>query len=150
MMDSIDRQLINALQAPMPICARPLQPVADQLGISETAVAERIGALLEAGVLTRYGPMFDAVALGGGLSLCAMAVDPGDLDVVTELVNEFDEVAHNYLREHDYNLWFVVATETPEAIDEVLDRIEAASGYRVLNLPKLDEYYVGLRLELSA
>ena len=57
------------------------------------------------------------------------------------------EVAHNYEREHAFNMWFVLATETPERIHEVIAAIERATGYKVYNLPKLEEFYVGLRFE---
>ena len=65
-----------------------------------------------------------------------------------EQVNAFQEVAHNYARDHAFNMWFVLATETPERIDEVVAEIEEVTGYRVYNLPKKEEYFVGLRFEV--
>jgi hypothetical protein len=79
-----------------------------------------------------------------------MSVPPHDFDRVAALVNAHAEVAHNYRREHAYNMWFVVATERPEAIRDTLAAIERESGYRVLDLPKQREYYLGLRLEAAA
>jgi hypothetical protein len=91
--------------------------------------------------------MIDAAALGGAFTLAAMSVPPHDFDRVAAIVNAHVEVAHNYRREHAYNMWFVVATERPESIRAVLADIETESGYRVLDLPKRREYFVGLRLE---
>jgi hypothetical protein len=93
--------------------------------------------------------MIDAAALGGAFTLAAMSVPPHDFDRVAAIVNARAEVAHNYRREHAYNMWFVVATERPESIRAVLTEIETESGYRVLDLPKRREYYVGLRLEAT-
>jgi len=133
-MDEIDRNIINRLQGGFPICERPYEEAARELGIGEE--------------LSRFGPMYHAEKLGGGLSLCAMAVPEEKFDAVAEQVNAFPEVAHNYARDHQLNMWFVLATETPERIGEVLEEIERVTGYRVYNMPKLEEFYVGLHFEL--
>jgi DNA-binding Lrp family transcriptional regulator len=148
-MDEIDRLLVNRLQAGIAVAERPFAPIAGELGIPEAEVCGRLQRLLEEGVLTRFGPMIDAAALGGAFTLAAMSVPPHDFDRVAALVNAHAEVAHNYRREHAYNMWFVVATERPESIRAVLAEIETESGYRVLDLPKRREYYVGLRLEAT-
>jgi DNA-binding Lrp family transcriptional regulator len=148
-MDELDRLLVNRLQAGIPVAERPFAPIAGELGIPEAEVCGRLQRLLEEGVLTRFGPMIDAAALGGAFTLAAMRVPPHDFDRVAAIVNAHAEVAHNYRREHAYNMWFVVATERPESIRAVLAEIEAESGYRVLDLPKRREYYVGLRLEAT-
>ena len=73
---------------------------------------------------------------------------PGDrFDAVAETVNGFPEVAHNYAREHALNMWFVVATERPERVGEVIAEIERATGLEVHDMPKIDEFFIGLRLE---
>jgi len=66
---------------------------------------------------------------------------------VAGIVNDFPEVAHNYAREHPFNMWFVLATGTPVRIDEVIGEIEKATGYTVYNMPKLEEFFIGLRFE---
>lgn len=146
-MDEIDRLLVNRLQAGIPVAERPFATIAGELGIPEAEVCGRLQRLLDEGTLTRFGPMIDAAALGGAFTLAAMSVPPHDFDRVAAIVNAHAEVAHNYRREHAYNMWFVVATERPEAIRAVLADIETESGYRVLDLPKRREYFVGLRLE---
>lgn len=140
------RSIINSLQGDFPICERPFLAVAEQLGLSEELVIDALRDLLDAGILSRFGPMYHAERLGGALSLVAMQVPEADFDRVVELVNAFPEVAHNYAREHALNLWFVLATEKPERKAEVLAAIEAATGLTTLDLPKLAEYFVGLRL----
>jgi len=97
-------------------------------------------------VLSRFGPMYHAERLGGGLSLAALAVPEADFERVIDAVNAFPEVAHNYRREHELNMWFVLATETPEAIDTAIAGIEAATGLPVYNMPKEEEFHVRLHL----
>ncbi|MEN8107275.1 MAG: AsnC family transcriptional regulator [Pseudomonadota bacterium] len=145
-MDSIDRALVNELQDGLPVCRRPFDAISTRLGISVTEVTDRIGKLLDDKLLSRFGPMFNAELLGGGLTLCAMQVPEADFERVTEQVNAFPEVAHNYAREHELNMWFVLATGQPERIAGVIAEIETATGCRVYDMPKRDEFYIGLKL----
>jgi DNA-binding Lrp family transcriptional regulator len=145
-MDEIDRRLVNALQGGFPIAERPFAEVAKQLGLGETEVIARLQALRADGVLSRFGPMYDTERLGGAVSLCAMAVPEERFEEVAQLVNGFAEVAHNYARAHALNMWFVLAVEHPELIPTSIAWIEAVTGLEVINLPKLDEYFLELKL----
>ncbi len=147
-MDDIDRSVINRLQLGFPISASPFAEVAGELGIAEQTLLERLQGMLESRTLTRFGPMYHAERLGGGLSLCAMRIPAVEFERVAEQVNGFPEVAHNYARDHEFNMWFVLATETPERIQQVLDEITALTGYTVYNMPKQEEFFVGLRFEV--
>lgn len=146
-MDALDRAIINTLQGGFPLSERPYAEAAARLGTSEDELMRRIDALLNEGTLTRFGPMYHAERLGGALTLAAMKVPAGDFERVAALVNAHPEVAHNYAREHAFNMWFVLATDTPERIPAVIREIEDETGYKVYNLPKLEEYFVGLRFE---
>jgi len=145
-LDTTDRRLLNRLQDGLPLVARPYAAVAQELGIAEGDLLYRLERLREGEVLSRFGPMYHAERLGGGLTLAALAVPEADYDAVVERVNAFPEVAHNYRREHALNMWFVLATETPEAIPETIAGIEAATGLPVFNMPKEEEFHVRLHL----
>lgn len=145
-MDALDRAVVNLLQGGFPLCERPYAAVAEQLGCTEDELLARVEGLLRDRVLTRFGPMFHAERLGGGLNLVAMKIPPGDFERVAEIVNAVPEVAHNYAREHTFNMWFVLATETPEGQREALDRIERETGFPVYAMPKIREYFVELKL----
>ena len=147
-LDHIDRTIVNSLQDGFPICERPYAEAAARLGIEETELLERLHRLLRDGALSRFGPMYHAEQLGGALTLAAMEVPSEDFDRVAEIVNSFPEVAHNYARAHALNMWFVLATERPERVPVVIAEIERATGYRVYNMPKKEEFFVGLRFRL--
>lgn len=146
-MDDTDRAIINALQGGFPIAERPFAEAAAALGIGEDELIARIGRMRADNVLTRFGPLYHAERLGGGLCLCAMEVPAERFEAVAELVNSYPEVAHNYERAHRLNMWFVLATERPERVAEVNADIEARTGLTVYAVPKIEEFYVGLRFE---
>lgn len=145
-LDDTDRALVNALQEDLSLDHRPFATLAARLGLDEDDVLSRTKRLREQGVLTRFGPFFDAAAMGGAFCLCAIAVPLGRFDEVNDLVNAHPEVAHNYERSHHLNMWFVLATETPEGIQASADRIEAECGLKVHCFPKLQEFYIGFRV----
>ncbi|MCE8021821.1 AsnC family transcriptional regulator [Halomonas sp. MCCC 1A11036] len=145
-LDAVDRGIVNRLQNGLPLVESPYAAVAAELSLSEGELLYRLERLLEAGVLSRFGPMYHAERLGGGLTLAALEVPEADFERITALVNAFPEVAHNYRREHRLNMWFVLATETPERIGEVIAAIEAATGLAVFNMPKQEEFHVRLHL----
>jgi siroheme decarboxylase len=146
-MNDLDRRIINNLQGGFPLSERPFLEAAQKLGMDERELIDRLEQLLETGVLSRFGPMYHAERLGGGLTLAALAAPAERFDAVAELVNAHPEVAHNYQRDHALNMWFVIATERPGDIDRVLAEIAAETGLVVHDMRKLEEFFVGLRFE---
>lgn len=147
-LDEFDRRLLNRVQHGLPLVRHPWQALSDELGASEVRIRQRLQELLDEGTLTRFGPMFDIEQLGGAFTLAAMRVPEARFDQVAEQLNQIPAVAHNYQREHDYNMWFVLATATPEGISETIEQIEQLTGLSVLNLPKEKTYHVGLHFPL--
>jgi DNA-binding Lrp family transcriptional regulator len=145
----IDARLIDRLHGDLPLVDRPFAAVAAELGLGEDEVLERLNRLLAQGVLTRFGPLYQIERAGGQFVLAAMAVPEDRFDTVVAQVNALPEVAHNYRREHAFNMWFVVAAETPAEAEAALQRIEQATGLPVLRLPKEHEYAVELKLDVG-
>lgn len=145
-MDETDRAIVNALQGGFPVCDEPYAAAARTLGIGEQELIDRLRGLLERGVLARFGPLYQVERMGGSFVLAALSAPDEDFDRLADLVNAFPEVAHNYRREHRLNMWFVLATESPEQVPEIARRIEAATGLGVYLFPKEREYFVELRL----
>ncbi len=146
-LDAIDRAIIDTLQGDFPLCARPYAVAAERLGIAEADLLARLERLLADKVLTRFGPMFQIERMGGAFVLAALAVPEERYEAVADQVNALPQVAHNYRREHLLNMWFVLATETPDGIGEAIARIEAETGLPVHAFPKEKEYFVQMQLE---
>ena len=147
-LDDINRNIINTLQYNFPLTDYPYHDAAETLGITESDLLMRIKGLLDEGFLTRFGPLFHAENMGGALSLCAMKIPENDFDKTASLVNALPEVAHNYERDHELNMWFVLATETLDDKFKSLEKIEKETGYKVYDMPKEKEYFVGLFLNI--
>ena len=145
-LDEVDRAIVNRLQRGFPVCERPFLEAAGELGIGEDALIERLQRLLDAGMLTRFGPLYQIERAGGAFLLAAMQVPQHDLERVITAVNALPEVAHNYLREHRFNLWFVLAAASHAQIDHAVSRIEDETGYPLYAMPKLREYFLDLHL----
>jgi DNA-binding Lrp family transcriptional regulator len=143
-----DKLIINQLQGGFPLCEHPWDELEKQLHIPADEILQRVDQLMQDGYLSRFGPMYDAEKMGGGLTLAAMKVPSARFDEVTGIVNSFDEVAHNYARDHTLNMWFVIATEKPEQIRQVIRQIEQRTGLLVYNMPKKEEYFLGLKFEV--
>jgi DNA-binding Lrp family transcriptional regulator len=147
-MNEYDRLIVNRLQDGLPLCEQPFARLARELETDEQTIVARIANLLDEGVLTRFGPLYNAERLGGALSLCALSAPPDKFEATAELVNSHPEVAHNYEREHALNMWFVLATEDAGRIAKVVAEIESETGCTVFQFPKQEEFFVGLKLEI--
>jgi len=148
MLDPTDTAIINALQDGFPISERPFREAAHAIGLTENELIEHLSHLKETGKLTRFGPMFNADRMGGAFCLVAMAVPEERFDEVVSSINARPEVAHNYQRSHALNVWFVLATERRERIEAVLSEIEAETGIETLAFPKLEEFFIGFKVDL--
>lgn len=146
-LDATDRAILNALQEGFPVTPRPYDDAGAALGITGDDLIARIARLRDIGAITRFGPFFDAAAMGGAFCLCAMAVPADRWDEVVTKVNARPEVAHNYERSHALNMWFVLATDRPEGIEATARAIEDETGIKVKLFPKLEEYFIGFRVQ---
>ena len=143
-----DRAIINGLQGGFALSERPFADAGVLLGLSEAVVVERIAALVEAGAISRFGPLWNSEEMGGAVCLAAMKVPAERFDAVVEQVNAHAEIAHNYERNHELNMWFVISSVDPAAIEATARRIEAETGIAVLLMPKEEEFFVGFRVEV--
>ncbi len=144
-LDETRRTLLNRLQDGIPLEPNPFASLAHELGLAVDEIVAQIDAWLVDGTLTRFGPMYRIDTLGGGLSLAAMAVPADRFDEVAAELGAMPEVAHNYEREHELNMWFVLAVETPDGIATTAAEITESTGLEVYLFPKEVEYFVDLR-----
>ena len=143
----LERRLLDEFQGGFPLEERPFRRIAEALGSTEETVIEALRDLQEAGVVSRVGPVFRPNRVGAS-TLAAMKVPPERLAEVAERVSARPEVNHNYEREHEFNLWFVVTAADREAVAVVLREIEAATGLEVMDLPMVEDYFINLGFPL--
>ncbi len=148
-LDSLSIKIINKLQGGFPISSTPFADAANWFDIDENTLMQKINELLTSGYLTRFGPLFDADKLGGAFTLAALKAPEEDFERISDIVNSFDEVAHNYQRDNELNMWFVIASDKSENIAITINAIQEASGVEVYNFPKSKEFYIGLWLDID-
>ena len=143
----LEQRLLNDFQNGLPLSPTPFADIASDLGVYETTVLENLKRLQSEGVISRVGPVFRPNRLGAS-TLAAMAVEEDRLEEIASIVSSFEQVNHNYERDHYFNLWFVVVDESPEALTETLRDIELHCGYDILDLPMLQDYFIDLGFDL--
>lgn len=146
-LDDTDRRIVNALQGGFPVSERPFAEAGATIGLGEAELIARVAALVDRGIVSRFGPLWNPEEMGGSLCLAAMAVPPERFEAVAGQVNAHPEVAHNYERDHALNMWFVLSALDPARIAATARAIEAETGLAVRLMPKEDEYFVGFRVE---
>jgi len=144
----LEKELLDGFQREFPLEPRPYRAIAKRLGCDEDTVLELLGQMNDAGLISRVGPVF-APHRAGASTLAAMAVPADRLDEVATLVSEYDEVNHNYEREHGFNLWFVLAAPDAERIAVVMDDIAMRTGIPVMNLPLEEAFHIDLGFPLQ-
>jgi siroheme decarboxylase len=147
-LDPTARAIVNGLQGEFPLTSRPFRDAGRALGLTEDELIDGVRALTDAGALSRFGPLWNAEAIGGGVCLAAMAVPQARFEEVAETVNAHPEIAHNYERDHRLNMWFVISADDPRKIQEVIAAIEHESGLAVHAMPKAREFFIGFRVEV--
>jgi len=151
-LDDLDRKLLNLMQGSFPLAARPYEHVASLAEVSEGEVMRRVQRLLDKRIIRQVTPIFDTRALGYSSMLVAAKVDAEHPHRAAQVINEHPGVSHNYLRNHDFNLWFTIATEPDSRLGlegtlEVLARRAGAESVR--QLPTLKLFKIRMDLEME-
>jgi len=147
-MNYLSREIVNGYQKNFPLTSRPFKTIADKLDVTEDDVITAFKELKNSKVLSRLGPVFNHKKAGAS-TLAAMSVPKEKLQEVAGFVSAFKQVNHNYEREHEINLWFVVTAPNSEAVQNVLQQIEIKTGYAVLDLPMETSYHIDLGFKIK-
>ncbi|HEY3020456.1 MAG TPA: Lrp/AsnC family transcriptional regulator [Solirubrobacteraceae bacterium] len=147
-----DKGLLNLMQGRFPIEPRPYATVARELGVEESDVLRRVQELLDQRIIRQVTPIFDTRALGYESMLVAARVDPENPWRAAKIVNAHPGVSHNYLRNHDFNMWFTIAVEEDSKLGldgtlEVIQRETGADSVRMLPTLKLFKIRMDLEME---
>ena len=148
-MDDTDRAILNRIQSDFPIASRPYLVVAQELGIEEDEVINRITKLKKSGIIRRIGGNFAPKRLGFVSTLCAARVPKKKIAQFAAAVNRYPGVTHNYRRDHEYNIWFTFIAESMEAIETYLKEISSETGVtQILNLPATKVYKIKAQFDV--
>jgi len=150
-LDELDKQLMNLMQGKFPLEPRPYARVAELAEVDEDEVLRRVQHLIDNRIIRQVTPIFDTRALGYSSMLVAAKVDPEHPHRPAEIINSHPGVSHNYLRNHDFNLWFTIATEPDSKLGlegtlEVLQSLTGAESIR--QLPTLTLFKIRMDLEM--
>ena len=148
-MDSIDRKLLDIIQTAFPLVPRPYEELGRQLGISEEEALARVKAMKEKKIIRRLGANFQSAKLGFVSTLCAAKVPDDKMDDFVREVNARPGITHNYLREHNYNIWFTLISPSREDERATLDDITARTGIPILNLPATRLFKIRVDFRMS-
>ncbi len=151
-LDERDKRLLNLMQGSFPIAPRPFQHVASQAEMTEEQAMARVRELIEHRIIRQVTPIFDTRALGYSSMLVAAKVDPDNPWRAATVINEHPGVSHNYLRNHDFNIWFTIATEpdSPLGLDRTLEVLgEIAGAESIRQLPTLKLFKIRMDLEME-
>jgi DNA-binding Lrp family transcriptional regulator len=145
-LDATDAALLDGYQRGFPVSERPFEELGRELGVEASELVARVRTLREAGLVRRFGPVLNPPVLGAS-TLAALSVPEEEFDAVATVVNDYPQVTHNYRRDHDWNMWFVVTASSRSKRDEILTDIETRTGLDVLDLPRRTDY--ATRLDFS-
>lgn len=148
-LDEIDKKILNTIQLDFPLVNKPFYELGEVLGITEDDVIKRIERLMKEGAIRRIGPIISTQKTGGVSTLVAMKVPEDKIDKIADMVSQYDEVSHNYLRPANYNLWFTVSAENEDRLHEILKEITERTGYEVINLPTKRLFKIGVKFNIK-
>ena len=147
MLDIINQRLLNDYQHTFPLVSEPFSDLARKLNTDVASILQRVNTLKQNGTISRIGPVFKPNTIGVS-TLAAISVPADELDYYAAIINRFPEVNHNYEREHEINLWFVLTAANQQELDTTITEIELKTGQDVLVLPLLKEYHIDLGFNL--
>jgi DNA-binding Lrp family transcriptional regulator len=149
-MEDIDRKILGTIQSGFPLSSRPYRDLSDRLGLSEEEVFCRVKNLKKDGIIRRIGGSFDSRLLGFTTTLCAAKVPEKRITPFVEEVNKYPGVTHNYLREHDYNIWFTLVVADRREVYRIIREIIQSTGVReVIHLPARRSFKVVVDFDLA-
>ncbi|MGM0393264.1 MAG: AsnC family transcriptional regulator [Thermodesulfobacteriota bacterium] len=144
-----DKAILNMIQLDFPIDARPFQVLAKKLGLSEKELIARIQAMKDSQLIRRIGGNFSPDRLGYFSTLCTAQVPENKIGLFTQTVNAYPGVTHNYMRDHDFNIWFTFIAPSRDQIADSLEEISRQTGVRpILNLPATRVFKISANFKL--
>lgn len=149
-MDTVERLLLNTVQTDFPVTSHPYQNLGKLAGVSEDVAWQKLCQLRQGGIIRRLGGVFDSHRLGYQSTLCAAKVPQEKISVVAEFLNKIPGVTHNYLREHQYNMWFTLIAPTQADVQRILANVRHVLGSdEVYSLPAIRLFKISVDFDFK-
>lgn len=150
LLDDIDKKLLDIVQDQFPLTSEPYREIGSLLGTSAEDVILRLKRMKDGKIIRRMGAIFDSKRLGYRSTLCAMKVPVDRIDEVAQIVNEYPGVTHNYLRDHEYNMWFTITARSRQELDAIMAEIREKTGiHSMSDLPAVRMFKIRVRFSMS-
>ena len=153
-LSEIDRKILHRLQTNLPLTHRPFLDLAKELGLDEDLIIERIKLMIENKYVRRIAPIINTQAIGNSATLAAMQVSEDKIEEVSQIINGYSGVSHNYLRKGrnkdiPLNIWFTMSAPSKEQLDENIKEIEERTGLKVRMLPTTKKFKIGVKFKIN-
>ncbi|MGD6932774.1 MAG: AsnC family transcriptional regulator [Candidatus Bathyarchaeia archaeon] len=152
-LDNTDKQILQLLQDDFPLVEHPWRELSSKTGIPENQLVTRIENLCKAGVIKKIGPIVDPSKVGyTAATLIALRVPENKIDDIATVINQYNNISHNYEREHEYNVWFTLVTKNNQELTDTLNEILQKTGLSqndVLNLPTAQRFKINVNFQLT-
>ena len=148
-LDELDREIVNRIQAEVPLAERPFQVLGREFGLSEAEILSRIRRMWDLGIVRRLGPIINYPAWGMSGVLVAAQIDPDRLEDVQKSIAAIPEITHAYLRDSEWNFWFTVIAENEDKRDTIIEKVTREAELRqVRKLPQKKSFKLGVKFEI--
>ncbi len=153
-LSEIDKKILHRLQTNLPLTHRPFLDLAKELGLDEDLIIERIKFMIENKYVRRIAPIINTQAIGNSATLAAMQVSEDKIEEVSQIINGYSGVSHNYLRKGrnkdiPLNIWFTMSAPSKEQLDENIKEIEERTGFKVRMLPTTKKFKIGVKFKIN-
>jgi len=153
-LSKIDKKILHRLQTNLPLTHRPFLDLAKELGLDEDLIIERIKSMIENKYVRRIAPIINTQAIGNSATLAAMQVSEDKIEEVSQIINGYSGVSHNYLRKGrnkdiPLNIWFTMSAPSKEQLDENIKEIEERTGLKVRMLPTTKKFKIGVKFKIN-
>jgi len=153
MLCETDRKILHRLQTNLPLDSRPFLALSKELNVEEDTIIERIKYMIDNKFVRRLAPIINTQAMGREATLAAIKVPEERIGEVSEIINEYSGVSHNYLRKGKnknipYNIWFTMSAKNEEELHRNLKEIEDKTGLTVRSLPTTKKFKIGVQFKI--
>jgi DNA-binding Lrp family transcriptional regulator len=153
-LSEIDKKILHRLQTNLPLTHRPFLDLAKELGLDEDLIIEKIKSMIENKYVRRIAPIINTQAIGNSATLAAMQVSEDKIEEVSQIINGYSGVSHNYLRKGrnkdiPLNIWFTMSAPSKEQLGENIKEIEERTGLKVRMLPTTKKFKIGVKFKIN-